>query len=580
MAKAFLIKYFPPSKTMKLRANITTFAQFEQKSLYEALEHFKDLLRRCPHHELPLGLVVQTFYYGLLTPNRTMIDDANCGNLLRKTAEEGYELLGEMATSSYHPQSERNNQRRKGAPVNQVGVQNRPKNDPYSNTYNHGWRQHPNFSWGGQNSQNQPQGGQSYGKQPMYRSDPPREEKSNLEQMMSKFISSIETRLQNQDTSIKGLENHIGQLAKMIANREPDTLPSNTKTNPKEQVKAIELKSGNVLESKEKERNQVLDEQTESSKALKKAKLDAQFGKFLEVFKKLHINILFAEALMQMPRYVKFLKDILANKRKLKDHMTVNLIENCSALVQNKIPPKLKDLGRNFGLGELKPTRLSLQLADISVKYPRGVIEDVLVKVDRFIFPADFVVLDMEEDIEMPLILGRPFLATGKALIDVQEGKLRLRVGEEEITFDVFNALKHTLDSDSCYRLDAFDYLVFNYVQDALRDPLEATLTTESREDELNVEKAEIVAYLNANQQWKRPIRMRLEDLGDRRDLIPQKSSLEEPPTLELKPLPPHLKYVYLGENNKLPVIISSSLIDVMEDKLLKVLKAHKSAFS
>ncbi|XP_075494683.1 uncharacterized protein LOC142532251 [Primulina tabacum] len=210
-----------------------------------------------------------------------------------------------------------------------------------------------------------------------------------------------------------------------------------------------------------------------------------------------------------MPSYAKFLKDILANKRKLEDHITVNLTENCSALVQNKIPPKLKDPGsfsipctigdvvfhkalcdlgasinlmpfsvfRKLGLGKPKPTRMFLQLADRSVKYPRGVIEDVLVKVDKFIFPADFVVLDMEEDTEMPLILGRPFLATGKALIDVQEGKLRLRVGEEEITFDVFNALKHTLHFDSCFRIDAFDSLVSHYVQDAFRDPLEATIT-------------------------------------------------------------------------------------------------------
>ncbi|XP_073273304.1 uncharacterized protein [Primulina huaijiensis] len=396
----------------------------------------------------------------------------------------------------------------------------------------------------------------------------------------------------------------------MIASREPGTLPSNTETNPKEQVKAIELKSGKILESREK-KNQVPDEQTETSKgksfnstpaptaqskivipppfpaALKKAKLDAQFGKFLEVFKNLHINILFANTLMQMPSYAKFFKDILANMRKLEDHMTVNLTENCSALVQNKIPPKLKDPGsfsipcmigdvvfhkalcdlcasinlmplsvfRKLGLGEPNPTRMSLQLAYRSVKYPWGVIED---------------------DMEMPLILGRPFLATGKALIDVQEGKLRLRMGEEEITFDVFNALKHTLHSDSCYRNDAFDALVSNYVQDALRDPLEATVTTKLREDELDVEKAEIVAYLNANQPWKGTIRMRLEDLGDRRDLIPQKSSMEEPPTLELKPLPPHLKYVYLGENNTLPVIISAALTDVMEDKLLEILKAHE----
>ncbi|XP_073049585.1 uncharacterized protein [Primulina eburnea] len=344
----------------------------------------------------------------------------------------------------------------------------------------------------------------------MYRHEP-RDEKSSLEQMMSKFISATETRLQNHDASIKGLENQIGQLAKMITSREPGTLPINTETNPKEQVKAIVLRSGKALE-KEDQREGAVDTSAYKSyksttaptaqstiaipppfpAALKKAKLDVQFGKFLEVFKKLHMNIHFADALMQMPSYAKVLKDILANKQKLEDHMTVNLTENCSALVQNKILPKLKDPGSfsipcvigdivfrkalcdlggsidlmplsvfmKLGLREPKPIRMSLQLADKSVKYPRGVIEYVLVKVDKFIFPADFVVLDMKEDVEMPLILGRPFLETGKALIDVQEGKLRLRMGNEEITFDVFTALKHTLQTDNCFRIDAVDFYV------------------------------------------------------------------------------------------------------------------------
>ncbi|XP_073304614.1 uncharacterized protein [Primulina huaijiensis] len=510
MAKTFLLKYFPPSKTMKLQADITTFSQFEQESLYEAWERYKDLLRRCPHHELTLGLVVQTFYYGLISSNRTMIDVAACRNLLRKTTEEGYELLEEMAASSYHPQSERNTQRRTArihqvndfsavtsklealnrkidsmnvngtamrlqeifcekcggehyvkdcqdsgpfyvneeAPVNQLGIQNRPRNDPYSNTYNPGWRQHPNFSWGGQGSQTRPKGGQQYSKQPMYRHEP-RDEKSNLEQMMSKFISSTETRLQNQDASIKGLENQIGQLAKMIASREPGTLPSNTETNPKEKVKAIELKSG---------KSKIVIPPPFPA-ALKKAKLDAQFG---------HLS---------KQEKIGGSHDALCDLG-----ASINLMPF--------------SVFRKLGLGEPKPTRMSLQLANRSVKYPRGVIEDVLVKVDKFIFPADFVVLDMEEDMQMPLILGRPFLATGKALIDVQEGK----------------------------------------------GPLEATLTTELGEDELDEEKAEIVAYFNANHPWRNPMKMQLEDLGERRDLTPPKSSIDDPPTLELKPLPPHLK--------------------------------------
>ena len=176
------------------------------------------------------------------------------------------------------------------------------------------------------------------------------------------------------------------------------------------------------------------------------------------MFKKLHINIPFAEALSQMPSYAKFLKDILSNKRKLEEHETVMLTEECSAISLNKLPPKLKDPGsftipctlghsyfdkalcdlgasinlmplsifRKLGLGEVKTTTVSLQLADRSIRKPWGIIEDVLVKVDKFIYPVDFIVLDMEEDREMPLILGHPFLATGRALIDVQQGQLNL----------------------------------------------------------------------------------------------------------------------------------------------------------
>ena len=184
---------------------------------------------------------------------------------------------------------------------------------------------------------------------------------------------------------------------------------------------------------------------------LKKHKLDKQFTKFMEVFEKLHINIPFADALEKMPSSVKFMKDILSQKRRLADFETVNLTEECSAILQRKLPQKLKDPGsftipctignaiferalcdlgvsinlmplsifRRLGLGEARPTTVTLQLANRSLKHPREVIEDVLVKVDKFIFLADFIVLDMEEDKEIPMILGRPFLATGRAMIDV-----------------------------------------------------------------------------------------------------------------------------------------------------------------
>ena len=173
----------------------------------------------------------------------------------------------------------------------------------------------------------------------------------------------------------------------------------------------------------------------------------------MEIFKKLHINIPFANALEQMPSYIKFMKDILANKRKLSDYETVALSEECSVILQWKLPPKLKDPGsftipysidnsifekslcdlgastnllslsifRKLGLGEATPTTITLQLGNRSLKHPRGMIEDVLVKVDNFIFPDYFIVLEMEEDKEIPIILRRPFLAIGRALTDAHK---------------------------------------------------------------------------------------------------------------------------------------------------------------
>ena len=183
----------------------------------------------------------------------------------------------------------------------------------------------------------------------------------------------------------------------------------------------------------------------------------------MEVFKKMHINVPFADALEQMSGYVKFMKDILSKKRRLSDFKIVNLTEECSAILQRKLPHKLKDPGsftipytignsiferdlcdlgasinlmllsifKRLGLGEARPTTVTLQLVDRSLKHlrgGRGVIEDVFVKVVKFIFPVDFIILDMEEDKEIPIILGRPFLATSRAMIDVQQGELKLRV--------------------------------------------------------------------------------------------------------------------------------------------------------
>ena len=119
--------------------------------------------------------------------------------------------------------------------------------------------------------------------------------------------------------------------------------------------------------------------------------------------------------------------------------------------------------------GEARPTTITLQLADISLKHPRGVVEDVLVKVHKFIFPVDFIVLDMEEDKEIPIILGRPFLATGREMIDVQR-----RVQEDEVNFNVFEAVRHPAESDTCFIVETMEAIVSS--QSGLTDILEGNL--------------------------------------------------------------------------------------------------------
>ncbi|GKB60234.1 reverse transcriptase domain-containing protein [Tanacetum coccineum] len=208
---------------------------------------------------------------------------------------------------------------------------------------------------------------------------------------------------------------------------------------------------------------------------LKKQKKDDEDERLLSIFKQIHINLPFLVAMIHMPKGAKVLKDLLSHKEKLKKvASSVKLSEECSAIIQRSLPQKegdpgsftlpcligplavknaLADLGasinlmphslfRRLGISKLKPTKMSIQLADRSIKYPIGVCENLLVKISKFIFPVDFVVLEMDEDELVPIILGRPFLATARAVIDVHEGKLSLRVGSETVTFNIGKSMK------------------------------------------------------------------------------------------------------------------------------------------
>ena len=536
------------------------------------------------------------------------------------------------------------NQSQQQGPYGGNSYQNQNQGQGWRNNQNQNSQNNQGYGW--RNNQNNISSNQA--------NETPSEKKLDFEQALAQMLTSHSafmnetkvnmqqqaTQLNNQAAQLRSLEAQMGQMANLLTERQPGSLPSNSEVNPRrdgnEHVKAITLRSGKELESqlqppvveqleteeitqperkddadKEQPQEKQSSETSVETKAsipvpypqrLKKHKLDKQFTKFMDVFKKLHINIPFADALEQMPSYVKFMKDILSQNRRLADFETVNLTEECSAILQRKLPRKLKDPGsftipctignaiferalcdlgasinlmplsifKRLRLGEARPTTVTLQLADRSLKHPRGIIEDFLVKVDKFIFPADFIVLDMEEDKEISIILGRPFLATGRAMIDVQRGELKLRVQEEEVKFNVFEAVRHPAENDTCFMADIVKAIVSS--QSGLTDPLETSLV-ENASENLSDEAEEYVKWMDSFEHNRRKY---FESLGE--GAKPPIPSIEQPPKMEQKPLPSHLKYAYLGVESTLPVIISSSLTAMEEEKLLRVLRDHKQA--
>ncbi|XP_024028257.1 uncharacterized protein LOC112093645 [Morus notabilis] len=394
---------------------------------------------------------------------------------------------------------------------------------------------------------------------------------------MTKNDATIQTLVQltqNLVASQRNMEVQIGQLANEVNSHPQGNFPSSTETNPKEQCKAITLRSGKELKEPARKReeetygkkeadveiSEVLEKETEQGAkkpATKlfmnnpplytpllpfpwrflKQKLDKQFSKFLDVFKKLQINIPFTDALEQMPSYANFMKESLTKKRRLADFEIVKLTEECSAILQKKLPQKAKDSG-SFTI----PCTIANAYFDqaLSIKGPQGIIEDVLVKVDKFIFPVDFIVLDMDEDEEIPIIVRRPFLATGRTLIDVQKRELVLRFKDEKVVFNVFKAINYPSETDYCMRLDTIEQAI-QEAEDisSLSDLIEECINMETRDD--------FISTMSASE--KEPITEKVLIASIHPAPTSQLPSVDQPPQLELKPLSSHLRYAFLGES-------------------------------
>nr|GEU78213.1 DNA-directed DNA polymerase [Tanacetum cinerariifolium] len=210
--------------------------------------------------------------------------------------------------------------------------------------------------------------------------------------------------------------------------------------------------------------------------------------KFFQIFQDLHFDISFANALFLMPKFASTIKSLLTNKDKLFELAKIPLNENCSAMLLKKLLEKLGDpgkflipcdfLGMDLFLPKLTPTRMTLELVDRSITHPKGVAEHVFVKVGKFHFSTDFVVVDFEADPRVPLILGRFFLRTGRALIDVYGEEITLRVNDEAITFNLNQTTRYssTYDDLLINRIDISDVAREECTMAIFHDMIEKTI--------------------------------------------------------------------------------------------------------
>ncbi|XP_022863094.1 uncharacterized protein LOC111383246 [Olea europaea var. sylvestris] len=261
---------------------------------------------------------------------------------------------------------------------------------------------------------------------------------------------------QNQQAFIHNLENQVGQIATALANKPQGTLPNDTEKNPREQVLVAE--------------------------AVNYATIELPSTTSTTPVKAYVPPIPFPQRLQRQPTAEQILKEMLAKKRKMPEHETITLPEECSVTIQHRITPKLKDPGgftlpcsignlqgfkflidsgasinliplplyRKLGLRDPKAASIILQLVDRTLKHPYGIVEDMLIKTGKFIFPVDFIILDIKEASQIPIILGRPFLSTSWALLDFDTNEIVLRVEDKQQSFTMQNPIKQPSYFEDC----------------------------------------------------------------------------------------------------------------------------------
>nr|GFB37324.1 putative reverse transcriptase domain-containing protein [Tanacetum cinerariifolium] len=385
--------------------------------------------------------------------------------------------------------------------------------------------------------------------------------------------------------------------------------PGNTVTNPKEDLKGITTRSGVAYQGPTiptpskfvKQGTEPIDTPvsvpmpnlkpsipypSRRDNERRREQANEKIEKFYEIFKDMSFEIRFTNALILMPKFASTLKALNGNKEKLNEMARTPINEHCSTVILNKLPKKLRDPGKflipcefprmdeclaladlgasinlmplsvwkELSLLEITLTCMTLELADRSVSKPIGIAKDVKVKVGMFHFPADFVVVDFEPDPRVPLILGSP-TPSDDPIVSTTSPTLTPFGDRDFLLFEEANAFLCLEDDPGSPELDPFYYDLEGDIQ-----ILEAILNSDLAPSLPNHEQS-VPSFTNELKACEAKT---------------IKSSVDEPPEVELKDLPPHLEYAFLAGDNKLPIIIAKELGEEEKAALIKVLKSHK----
>nr|GEX48231.1 hypothetical protein [Tanacetum cinerariifolium] len=590
LVSKFINQFFPPSKTTSLRNEITNFQQRFDESFSEAWDRFKDLLRACPHHGFLELHQLDTFYNALNSKDQDSLNSVDGGNFLDKMPRDCLSIIESKSKVCYSRDKPVVAKVSTNVSTSGVSPDVAELKDMVRALL---------LDKKGPNQSPAPvkaveESCVTCGGAPSYCNSPDTDGNVYCDNIQE-YVSQASAVNHNQGNTGQNMQNQLTNLTDLItkfvnsntaSTSSSGTLPSNTIANPKSDLKAITILSGvsydgpqipplvveNEPEATKDTVNPTNNENTEdvqpqvvqskpvtsdpaialvsASKPNPKAsipypyrrndernheKANNQIEKFYQIFKDMSFEISFVDVLILMPKFASTLKALIGNKEKLSEMARTPLNEHCSAVLLKKLPKNLGDPG-------------------------------------KFLIPCDFS--DFDADPRVPLILGRSFLKIGRALIDVFEGELTLRVGKEAITFNLDQTSRYSANySDmTAKRIDAIDMACEEYSQEVLYffDTISSGNPTSFYDPIVSATSPTLTPFGNGDFLLEEELKIC--------EVKTDKSSVDEPPVVELKALPPHLEYAFLEGDDKLSVIIAKDLSVEEKTTLITVLKSHKRA--